>query len=321
MANATKHMPDAERMPDAKHILDGCQNPLQVKAYISRLIEVLDQRLFPLKAEHELPLKAALAHVRIPTAEPKRSIPFLRKLFEQTGSDKEMFLRTVLERLTLFTNEVLDFLEEIELVLPYNVAKNELYGVLTHGNIDVRLWKRLGFGMGAHDALNVAVAMGNVRLAMALEKEVGTEELKMTFDRSGAARSLTSLDIEKRVLTTEWLVKRGFFTPEHEWEFIILAAKWKKAAHIKYLLTVYRSYDTTSHKNALLQVALELLDVQTLDVLKSLGFISPEMITEIARPLLEAMSVNLLTYNERQETFAKEVALVEQWIDQNFPAT
>ncbi len=86
-------------------------------------------------------------------------------------------------------------------------------------------------------------------------------------------------------------------------------------------MTVYRSYDTTSHKNALLQVALELLDVQTLDVLKSLGFISPEMITEIARPLLEAMSVNLLTYNERQETFAKEVALVEQWIDQNFPAT
>ncbi len=68
-------------------------------------------------------------------------------------------------------------------------------------------------------------------------------------------------------------------------------------------------------------MALELLDVQTLDVLKSLGFISPEMITEIARPLLEAMSVNLLTYNERQETFAKEVALVEQWIDQNFPAT
>ncbi len=196
MANATKHMPDAERMPDAKHILDGCQNPLQVKAYIRWLIEELDQRLFPLKAEHELPLKAALAHVRIPTAEPKRSIPFLRKLFEQTGSDKEMFLRTVLERLTLFTNEVLDFLEEIELVLPYNVAKNELYGVLTHGNIDVRLWKRLGFSMGAHDALNVAVAMGNDRLVMALEKEVGTEKLKMTFDQSGAARSLTSLDIE-----------------------------------------------------------------------------------------------------------------------------
>jgi hypothetical protein len=50
--------------------------------------------------------------------------------------------------------------------------------------------------MGAHDALNVAVAMGNDRLVMALEKEVGTEKLKMTFDQSGAARSLTSLDIE-----------------------------------------------------------------------------------------------------------------------------
>lgn len=316
MASATEHK------SDAKHILDGCQNSLLLKAYIIELIEKLDPRLFPLKGEHKSAFNAALAHVRIPTAEPEKCIPFLQKLFEELGLNKKMFLEKVLERLTLITHEVLDFLEKIELVLPYNVAKSALSVILTHGNIDVRLWKRLGFDMGVHNALNVAVAMGDVRLAMALEKKVDVKKIKMTFDRSNAARSLASLEIEKYVPMKRWLVERNFFAPENSWEdFVIPAAKNKRAKQIEYLLTVYPGYNTPSHKNALLQIALELLDVQTLNVLKSLGFISPEMITEIARPLLETMSVNLSPYNDCQIKFVADVALVKQWIDQNFPAT
>jgi hypothetical protein len=73
------------------------------------------------------------------------------------------------------------------------------------------------------------------------------------------------------------------------------------------------------HKNMLLRVALEHLDVDLLDVLKDYAFISKKMLDEVGRPLLDKMSANLLPCNERQETFQADVGRVKKWVNENCP--
>jgi hypothetical protein len=228
----------------AKHVLDAYSTGLMLVAKIIGLVKNADLRLFPLEERYMQPLKVALENAVIPTLNPN-CVPFLRLLFAQMGSDKAAFLTSVVERLNLFTNEIMDFLDEIALALPYNVAKNALHVVLTHGNTDDQLWKRLGLrntaDMVANRAINIAVFMGNVELAEALAKKADRiDELIVGFDRNGAMRSLISLDFVKSTQMLEWLIANGFIRREDiDWGFVLEMARHKKAEHVKLLLLIF----------------------------------------------------------------------------------